>query len=516
MPFVAPRRTAKALGPSAESAGPESAGPESGHWLERATPPADPSERLAWLAWDPVRFARGLLRHDIWGVQEEILRSVATHPRTAVKACHASGKTFTAADALMWWTVRYPDDGIVVTTAPTWTQVEKLLWGAVHKAAATGGVKFPPIHKTELPIGPENYALGLSTNEGVRFQGWHGRILIILDEAPGVLAEIYEAIEGIRAGGHVHVLLLGNPILASGPFYEPFTSQRARWNTFTISAFDTPNFRWPDGPHAGMQVTLEHLLAMPEEALDQNVRSYLTTRRWVREKYEEWGPGHPLWESKVLGQFPEQSEDALISLAWLEAAKARAPLAAADDEWAAGVDVAGPGEDETVVKVRHGPDVVASRAWHEPDPRGAVVAFLAPFRHRLARVNVDSNGIGYNFGLHLRDQGLPVELVNVGEAARHPERFKLLKAEFYWALRERFEQGRITGLLDETTLAQLAGIRYEHIATGQVKIESKDDARARGVKSPDRAEALMLAFAPAPPVPRRAAPPPPSESYVTI
>jgi hypothetical protein len=58
----------------------------------------------------------------------------------------------------------------------------------------------------------------------VRFQGFHGRLLIVVDEAPGVKADIWEAIEGIRAGGDVRVLALGNPTIASGPFYDAFTS----------------------------------------------------------------------------------------------------------------------------------------------------------------------------------------------------------------------------------------------------------------------------------------------------
>ena len=55
--------------------------------------------------------------------------------------------------------------------------------------------------------------------------------------------------------------------------------------------------------------------------------------------------------------------------------------------------------------------------------------------------------------------------------------------------------GDIAGLTDELAIAQLASIRYRHNARGQVEIESKDEARKRGVKSPDRAEAIMLAFA---------------------
>ena len=85
--------------------------------------------------------------------------------------------------------------------------------------------------------------MGISTDRGVRFQGYHGHILVIIDEAPGVSAETWEAIEGIRAGDDVHVLALGNPTSSGGPFYEAFTSGGRDWETFTISAFDTPNLR---------------------------------------------------------------------------------------------------------------------------------------------------------------------------------------------------------------------------------------------------------------------------------
>jgi hypothetical protein len=209
----------------------------------------------------------------------------------------------------------------------------------------------------------------------------------------------------------------------------------------------------------------------------------------------KYGEDSPFWQARVRGQFPEQAEDALISLAWLEAAR---PAHIPDDdksELEAGVDVAGPGDDECVVCVRRGPQIIAMRAWSEPDPRGAVLAFLAPYKSRPISLNVDAIGIGYNFGLHLRDHGLPVNLVNVGESSSYnPERFQNMKAELYWALRERFEAGEIAGLSDDTTIAQLATIRYQYTPQGRVKIESKEDARARGVKSPDRAEALMLCF----------------------
>jgi len=75
---------------------------------------------------DPVAFAELILCQKIWSKQIEILESIAKHPRTAVKACHASGKTYIAALAVLWWIATHPN-GIVVTTAPTWMQVEHLI-----------------------------------------------------------------------------------------------------------------------------------------------------------------------------------------------------------------------------------------------------------------------------------------------------------------------------------------------------------------------------------------------------
>jgi hypothetical protein len=217
----------------------------------------DDATALAEIVRDPVRFCRGLLRQDLWPLQEDILRAVASRSRVAVKACHASGKTFVAALVVLWFVTRHRD-GIVVTTAPTWTQVEKLLWGEIHRAVQSSRIAFPQLNKTELRIGPGNYAVGLSTDQGVRFQGFHGRVLIVIDEAPGVKADIWEAIEGIRAGGDVRVLGLGNPTLASGPFHDAFTTNRDGWCTFTISAFDSPNLTG---------LTLDQLLALPDPAL---------------------------------------------------------------------------------------------------------------------------------------------------------------------------------------------------------------------------------------------------------
>jgi len=192
---------------------------------------------------DPVKFARNILRHDTWPMQEAILRAFRDYPRVAVKGCHGSSKTFTIAESVLWWLARWPD-AMVVTTGPSWTQVREIVWGEIRKAVARSIFRFPTPTQTELRLANGARAIGLSTDEAVRFQGFHGNhLLVIVDEAPGLRGEIWDAIEGARAGGEVHVVALGNPTTAGGVFYDAFTSNRANWKTFTIDAFATPNLQ---------------------------------------------------------------------------------------------------------------------------------------------------------------------------------------------------------------------------------------------------------------------------------
>src|SRR5262245_4671176 len=301
--------------------------------------PTNYAPRLRPVVEDPVRFAKKMLRHELWTMQEEILQSVAENPRTAVKACHASSKTFTAAELVLWWIARFKD-GIAITTASSFTQVKRQMWGEIKRAISTSRVAYPKPHQTELRISATNYAMGISTNAGIRFQGFHGRILVVLDEAPGIDPEIWEAIESSRAGGDVHLLALGNPIELGGEFYDIFHRKRTGWKTFTMSAFESPNFRGLD---------LDRLLTLEDHELDHNIRPYLITRRWVREKHRDWGTEDPRWNPRVLGEFPRSSSKQVISLSDVEncididlppSTRKRADF---------GCDVARYGEDETVV-----------------------------------------------------------------------------------------------------------------------------------------------------------------------
>lgn len=176
----------------------------------------------------------------------------------------------------------------------------------------------------------------------------------------------------------------------------------------------------------------------------------------------------------------------------------------------AGLDVAGPGEDETALTLRRGPNIIGQFYWPEADPRGQIVNVLRTYGKNLEVVNIDVVGIGYYLYLHLKDLGFPVQPINVGLSSSQPERFNDFKAEIYWTFRDLIKQNSdgtkpiaVAGLLDELTISQLASIRWATNSKGQIQIESKKEAKKRGNPSPDRAESVILSFI-NPPTRRRA------------
>jgi phage terminase large subunit len=349
-------------------------------------------QRAASYYLDPVMFAKRIMGDDPWATQIEVARALEKpNARVAVKGCHASSKTYGAAELVLWFITRFKD-GIAVTTAPTNRQVEDIMWGEIHKAKARSKFPYPPGNLTELNLGTKaipNFATGFTTDksdQAAKMSGYHGpHIFFVLDEAPGIPPEILEAIEGAAAGGDVRVLMLGNPTIPGGPFHDAFTSNRETWKTFTIDAYDTPNFAKLRVMADGKLETITALLrSLPEghPAMCYQPRPYFATPLWARARLKEWGENSPRWQARVRGQFPLQAEDALISLLWLEQAEKREARPAGGRLWA-GIDVAGPSEDETVAYVRDGAHVLGFGAWSSADPRGEVVAFLNPFKQRL-------------------------------------------------------------------------------------------------------------------------------------
>jgi phage terminase large subunit len=446
-----------------------------------------------------VRFQRKVLKRQLWEKQKAIARAIQTNRSVSIKGCHGSGKTFLVAGFVPYELLSDPE-AVVLWIAPTLRQV-KTGWNEVLEAIRRVPVKGEPPTSTGWkpdPKGkPNNYAQGFSSSRGVNAQGFHGkRVLLIVDEAIGISPDVWDAIEGIRAAGDVRIVKLCNPTVPSGPVFEDFTRLRGTPGhaCITISAFDTPNL-------AGL--TLETLLALPESELDVAPFPWLTRRRWVREMYYKWGPNNPRFRSRVLGEFPDQADDSVFALSWIERAglpfdlEDLGPYDRAGQYIQVGIDVAGEGSDETVATARLGPFVVAMEAWPEPDPIDKLRAFLSRLKQRFRRSKLvlvgDTVGIGYYFMRAFAREGYDVRGFVANASPVDPILFKDAKAEAYFQLREHMKDGNVRGAGDEDTKAQLSDVRYRE-RLGRVEIESKREAKARGSHSPDRAESLVMAY----------------------
>jgi hypothetical protein len=94
-------------------------------------------------------------------------------------------------------------------------------------------------------------------------------------------------------------------------------------------------------------------------------------------------------------------------------------------------------------------------------------------------------------------RGTDIVEFNSGEPAKDKEKFGNRRAEVYWDLAERFKNGEISlpkGEKTQKLKAQLCDIRYKYDKKGKLWIESKEEMRARGSKSPDAADMLMMLF----------------------
>ncbi len=517
---------------------------------------------------DPAGFARDILGSRWWRAQEQIAELLAHNRRVAVKAANGVGKTYLAADLTLWFLYSHPGS-IVLTTAPTWRQVESLLWEELRKrvrqvngaALQQGGevlfdtrsdtkidakieARLPGrLLQTGLKIAEGYFAMGLSTDEPVRFQGFHAEnLLVVLDEACGIPEEIWDAVEGICVGKNNRVLAISNPLTPSGRFYSLFTA--SRWKTCTISALTHPNVmrhsaRVPQIPGAVTREAVEDRIASwCEEVMAQDGAAEKKDRkagkgaagteiadadtfRWHGKTYRPNG----LFRARVLGEFPEAGDDSLCSLAWIETAMLRGEsdrkgnAAYAKDEngeskngisrdetgtatlCVIAVDVARFGSDETVWAVRRGSSVLRIMAAHGLDTMA-----VAGRTHALAIevgaqiVAIDEVGVGAGVVDRLREAGLAGILgVQFGArpiGSRENELYLNLRAQTYWELRERLRTKAITLPRDETLKAQLMGLRYDYTGHGQIQIESKADMRRRGMSSPDRADAVAMLFCP--------------------
>lgn len=457
---------------------------------------------------DPVTWVRDMLGEHLWTGQANIARSVRDHRYVAVPSCYGAGKSFLAARLVAWWISTRPvGNSTVVTTAPTFSQVRAILWKEIRRAHNKGNLR-GKLNQTEWLIGGDLVAFGRkpSDYDEAAFQGIHDdHVLVVFDEAAGIPPSLWDAARGLLTNPEARFLTIGNPASPASEFATACGPKSPLpWKVHKISAFDTPNFTG--------------------ERVPADVARGLVSKIWVDERRLEWdadGSGsNPLWMSKVLAEFPQDDEQGVVPFS---AAVACQLVELADsDVREMGVDIGG-GGDQTSVWMRYGSKAVKATAFRSDDPTATAKKILRQIRiHKPTRVKIDSIGIGWGVAGRLNEyradgaHAANVVPVNVGSRSSDPTRFPKLRDELWWDIARGLSQSRGWDLsdLDDDTLGQLTAPRWSPDASGKIKVEPKSETIKRLGRSPDDADAILLAFYAAPVVAANTEPDQPEQPSV--
>lgn len=310
------------------------------------------------------------------------------------------------------------------------------------------------------------------------------------------------------AAGDTHLLAFGNPTDETSEFAIRCRRSNERAIVLPIPAYDTPNFT-----HFGITEGDIAAKRWQEKISGSLPHSYLVSPQYAADVYHRYGPDSAMYQSRVLGRFPQGSADTLIPLSWLLSAVERwkerteqlakgiaINFGAEPPIW--GADIARFGSDRTVRTKRHGVYVHPQRVTQQENlmqTAGRIVADLRDDERSAAHVDVMGLGAGSVDRANevIDGQSERVKGINVAERATDAERFANKRAEGYWRLREAFESQQIMIPDDDELIQELSSLKYKVVnSNGTIKIEEKEEAKRRLGKSPDLADSLMLTYVP--------------------
>lgn len=456
----------------------------------------DPEEFRRY-ADDPVGFVREVLDEEPMEWQEEALNDLLTHSQIAVQSGHAMGKDWLGSRAALWWLLAR--EGMALVTSPTARQLRHIFFSEIGEVWNAHDDLPGTLFKESLEVGPKNKILAMTSTAASNLTGFHaeGGVLAIISEAQGVGTEGWTGFFSNTVSEEDTVLALGNPLEPAGEFHNACGSEE--WKTYKLSVFDHPNV-----------------------VEDEQIIPGGPSRIWLNRMREQWGEESRKWKSRVLGEFPESAEDSLYLAPWIDDAMNYHESGPLDDVAEQGrtvvaVDPAGRGPDRTAIAVRRGPKVEEIRTYDhttQPQLRDKVRAALddygvKPVEEMRAEaeekddeidpdnyplVVVDATGMGGPLFDELEAEGYNVAAFMAGENAAEKSRFANRRAEASWKLRQKLEAGAIALPPEADLREELLAVQWGEDAKGRVRIPKKSKTRERIGRSPDKADAVTMAY----------------------
>lgn len=411
-----------------------------------------------------------------------------------IRAMHGPGKTFGLALLMHWFGFCFY--GKNPCTAPKLDQLKRRLWPEfrkIRRRAITGYADLQDVQSQTINwIGADgkpdadHWSFMETASSPENLAGLHDRyMLICVDEATGVNENLWPVIEGaISTGRYVILVVISNPTKLTGTFaashLKPLVAKH--WYRMHIS-------------------------------LDKTAR---VSRDWVRRMEEKYGKDSPIVKVRCLGEFAEEDDNQLISMAWLE--KAQSTDFVEDGSLPRqhlSVDVADGGGNFSVVThgIHYQTVVHLTKQLQYNFPSGQSVSLLADeverlwHEYKMSKRNgdtivVDSLGVGAGVCSILIDRGLPVVRYVGGSKADNSKLYRNRRVQSYLVARDQFRKGALIFADDFVELdewddvyGQLTSIQIRHGTERHEDLLTKEQMKQAGIVSPDRADSIAMQFA---------------------
>ena len=434
-------------------------------------------ERLRVWRHSALAFVKECIGAEPTSQQVEGLLAVSKAKKITIRSGHGCGKDALAAWTALWFMATRPY-AKVVCTAPTARQLQDILWAELAKwQRKSPALQEEFVHQRDklfCKYAPKEWwirAISIQVKASKEEQaetlaGLHGdHLLVIADEASGIPDPVFIPLEGALTQEDNRVLLIGNMTKNSGYFYDTHfhANIRKEWT----------RIHW------------------------DSRESSLVTDEWVSYMKDKYGEDSSVFAVRVKGEPPHEDEKTLIPLAWARQCLGNEIEVAEEEPLYLGVDVARYGEDKSVILPRKGLKIYPWESFqglNTIDLGGRIeIAYLEQRAEGLA---IDEIGVGAGVTDWLRkERRLRVYGVNVANKSSDIRKYDRLRDELWWRVREKCMKGLYSfpeGEKGEELCDELASPYYEFNKHGGVIVESKKKMKARGVGSPNIADALCL------------------------
>lgn len=479
--------------------------------LARSDAEAGVVKRLARYAGRPADYAREHLHRGLTPKQEEILTKLDVPPyRVLARSANTQGKTFVAAAKCSHFfdTVR---PSITLATAPTYVQVRDLLFKELRTLRPSSRQFLPK--DTRLQSAPDHFVHGFTAAKADAFQGRHGAHLgLVFDEATGINADFWGRGETMfeSHGGHWW-LCTYNPNDSASVAYQK--EEEGGWHVVTLSAIEHPNILAElrgDAPPIPAAVRLETVLRrMAAECEESRLPDPGTDFEFPAGSGVWWRPQTPDFEAQILGRWPVAPTSALFSPFLVEQCFARGYVLNPRWQWTCGCDVARFGDDKTTIALRCGPVLLRLEVWSGVTTTWIAERIRTVIRETFSQLGLETDASttvpvfiddtgGYGAGVV--DQADGHRFIGVNCSAQSPDPRYPNTRSYLWCELAALATGGAIDLgrlpLNErlSVKQELTAARFVVNSRGQRVIEPKSQIKERLKRSPDRADAICLAY----------------------